>query len=73
MRGIFRIIIVSSLLVPTQVDNRDRWLALAPFVRKHFDTGDKTNKDIAFDLAYANYKIEKKKDKMWRRFSEEIG
>ena len=77
MLGIFRIIIVSSLIIGTeqskeQANNR-RWTALAPFVKKHFDTGNKTLDDIAFELSYADYKNEKKKDDMWKRFSEEIG
>lgn len=40
------------------------WLALAPHIRKHFDTGKKTDDDIAFELYYADYlQSIKKKDK----------
>ena len=42
---------------PEPVDNRDRWLALAPYIKEHFDTGDKTIDEIAFELAYAEYKM----------------
>ena len=60
------------MLVPTQVDNKGKWLALAPFVKRHFKT-DMNVKDIAFELSYADYLQQKKKDDLWRRFSEEIG
>ena len=52
------------------ITNNQKWKALAPFVKKHFDTGNKTNKEIAADLALAHYYQEKKK---WKKFSEEIG
>ncbi len=39
------------------VDNRDRWLVLAPLIKKHFDTGDKTIEEIAFMLSMAEYKL----------------
>ncbi len=39
------------------VDNRDRWLVLAPLIKKHFDTGDKTIEEIAFELSLAEYKL----------------
>lgn len=36
------------------IDNRNRWKALAPFVKNHFKT-DMTVKEIAAELAYAEY------------------
>ncbi len=42
---------------PEPVDNRDRWLVLAPYIKEHFDTGDMTIEEIAFELAYAEYKL----------------
>ena len=45
------------VIEPKPVDNRDRWIVLAPYIKKHFDTGDKTIKEIAFELAYAEYKL----------------
>jgi len=33
-----------------------KWKALAPLVKKHFDTGDKTVQEIAADLSLAAYK-----------------
>jgi hypothetical protein len=48
----------------TNRQQNQKWLALAPHVKKHFDTGNKSLKDIAFDLAWADYKNSlKKKDK----------
>ena len=77
MLGIFRIIIVSSLFIGTEQNkeqaNNRRWIVLAPFVQKHFDTGNKTLKEIAADLSLAEYYQQKKKDEQWKRFSEEIG
>lgn len=77
MLGIFRIIIVSSLIIGTeqskeQANNR-RWIVLAPFVKKHFDTGNKTLKEIAADLSLAEYYQQEKKDKMFKRIIETIG
>lgn len=43
---------------PKPVDNRDRWMVLAPLIKKHFDTGDKTIEEIAFMLSMAEYKME---------------
>ena len=40
---------------PLSVDNRELWIALAPFVQKHFDKGNKTLKEIAADLSLAEY------------------
>lgn len=48
------------IVKPEPVDSRDRWLmwlALAPYVKEHFDTGDKTIEEIAFELVYAEYKL----------------
>ena len=42
---------------PEPVDNMDRWLMLAPLIKKHFDTGDKTLDEIAVMLAWAEYKL----------------
>ena len=39
---------------PEPVDNRDRWKALAPFIKNHFQT-DMTLKEIAAELAYQEY------------------
>ena len=39
---------------PEPVDNRDRWKALAPFIKKHFKT-DMTVEEIAAELAYQEY------------------
>lgn len=39
-------------------DNRDRWKALAPFVKNHFDTGNKTLEEISTDLYLAEYLME---------------
>lgn len=46
---------------PLPAPTNQTWLALAPHVKKHFKT-DMSEKDIAFELAYADYK-NKKKDK----------
>ena len=35
-------------------DNREKWRALAPFVKKHFKT-DMTVKEIAAELSYQEY------------------
>ena len=37
------------------IDYRARWMALALFVQNHFDTSDKTVKEIAADLSLAAY------------------
>lgn len=42
---------------PEPVDNRDRWLVLAPYIKEHFDTGDMTVEEIAAELAWAEYKL----------------
>jgi len=42
------------------IDNREKWKALAPFVKKHFKT-DMTTKEIAAELSYQEYL--KNKDK----------
>ena len=42
---------------PEPVDNMDRWLMLAPLIKKHFDTGDKTLDEIAIMLAWAEYNL----------------
>jgi len=54
------------------VDNKQRWLALAPFIKERYKT-DMTVKEIAAELAYQEYLMERKKDEMWKRFSGEIG
>lgn len=66
-------LIVGNSVETKPVDNRQRWITLAPFIKRYFDTGNKTLKDIAFDLAWADYLRQEKKDEMWKRFSEEIG
>ena len=58
---------------PKPIDNKERWIGLAPFVKRHFDTGNKTLKEIAADLSLAEYFQQKKKAEQWERFSEEIG
>ncbi len=45
------------VIKPEPVDNKDRWIVLAPYIKKHFDTGDMTIEEIAFELAYAEYKL----------------
>ena len=47
----------------TARQENEKWIALAPFVKKYFDTGDKSLKDIAADLALADYYNSLKKDK----------
>ncbi len=42
---------------PKPVDNRDRWMVLAPLIKEHFDTGDKTIEEIAFMLSMAEYNL----------------
>ncbi len=39
----------------TQSQQNIKWRMLAPHIKKHFDTGDKTVKEIAADLALADY------------------
>lgn len=46
----------------TEQQKKDVWRALAPGIKKHFDTGDKTVKEIAADLALADYYNSLKKD-----------
>ncbi len=81
MLGFFRILIVSSLFagkvapkpVETKpVDNRLKWIALAPLIKRHFQT-DMGVKEIAAELSYQAYLQEKKKREMWQEFSEVIG
>ena len=57
---------------PKPVDNKQRWLALAPFIKKRYKT-HMTTKEIAAELSYQEYLQQKKKDEQWKRFSEEIG
>ena len=40
----------------TQRQQNQRWMALAPHIKRRFDTGDKTIKEIAADLSLAAYK-----------------
>jgi len=47
---------------PEPIDIRDRWKALAPFIKRHFKT-DMTVKEIAAELAYQEYLL--KKNKPW--------
>lgn len=54
------------------VTSNQRWIALAPHVKRHFDTGNKSLKDIAFDLAWADYLQQKKKDDQWKKFEKVI-
>ena len=46
----------------TNRQENEKWKALAPHVKKHFKT-DLTVKEIAAELAYADYKNSLKKDK----------
>jgi hypothetical protein len=39
---------------PEPIDNRQRWLVLAPLIKKHFKT-DMTVKEIAAELALQEY------------------
>lgn len=69
MKKILIIILISLLLTgcsfedkrvvvkPEPVDNRDRWLVLAPYIKEYFDTGDMTVEEIAAELAWAEYKL----------------
>lgn len=45
------------VIKPEPVDNMDRWLMLAPHIKEHFDTGDKTLDEIAIMLAWAEYEL----------------
>ena len=49
--------------LPSEMQLKQRWVALAPHIKKHFDTGNKTTKEIAADLALAHYNESLKKDK----------
>lgn len=40
----------------TQRQQNLKWMALAPHIKRHFNTGDKTVKEIAADLSLAAYK-----------------
>ena len=51
---------VPELMPP--VTNNQRWLALAPYIRKHFDTGNKTDDEIAFEMDYAEYLMNEDRD-----------
>jgi len=57
---------------PKPVDNKQKWLALAPIIKKHYKT-DMTTKEIAAELSLQEYYQQKEKDKKWKQFSEEIG
>jgi hypothetical protein len=46
---------------------------LAPHIKRHFDTGDKTLKEIAADLSLAEYYQQKKKAEQLKRIIEVIG
>ena len=48
---------------PSEMQLKQRWVALAPHIKEHFDTGNKTNKEIAADLALAHYNESLNKDK----------
>jgi len=54
------------------ISNKQRWLALAPFIKKRFKT-NMTTKEIAAELSLQEYYQDKKKREQWKRFSEEIG
>lgn len=60
----------------TARQENEKWIFLAPFIKEHFDTGDKSLKDIAADLALAAYrshlKEKKKKDEQWEKLKEGI-
>lgn len=45
------------VIEPEPIDIKERWRALAYFVKQHFET-DKTVEEIAFMLYYAAYKLE---------------
>jgi len=45
------------IVKPEPVDNRDKWKALAPFIKNHFQT-DMTVEEIAAELAYQEYLME---------------
>lgn len=48
---------------PSPITSRQKWMALAPHVKRHFKT-DMTLKEIAAELSYAEYRNSlKKKDK----------
>lgn len=38
-----------------KIDSRDRWEAIAVFVKNHFDVGNKSISEIAADLSLAYY------------------
>jgi len=42
------------IIKPKPIDNRDKWKALAPLIKKHFKT-DMTVKEIAAELNYQEY------------------
>ena len=48
---------VQTQPAPESTDYNSRWKALAPHIKKHFDTGDKTVEEIAADLSLAAYKL----------------
>ena len=56
---------------PKPVDNKQKWLALAPFLKKRFKT-NMTTKEIAAELSYQEYLKQREKDIQWERFSEVI-
>ncbi len=45
---------------PKPIDYNQRWLMLAPHIKKHFKT-DMTTKEIAAELSYQKYLMDKKK------------
>jgi len=51
-----RIVIKPESLEP--IDNKQRWLLLAPYIKKHFKT-DMTVAEIAAELSYQEYLLNK--------------
>ena len=49
------LLIEKKISINNRNNSRDKWMALAFFVRGHFDTGDKTLEVIAADLSLAAY------------------
>lgn len=64
--GILFVILVScfaraQMKAPqTEIDNRERWKAIAPYIKEHFKT-DMTIEEIAAELAYQEYLMQKEK------------
>jgi len=44
------------------VDNRNRWMSLAYFVEKYYDTTGWTTEEIATELSLAEYLMNKERD-----------